>query len=48
MPTAEVFNSKDGATYTTSVGGPVAEPYANERIGSNGPLLLQDFHLIDL
>jgi len=48
MPSAEVFNTKDGATYTTSTGAPVNEPYAQERIGSNGPLLMQDFHLIDL
>jgi catalase len=34
--------------YTTSQGRPITEPYASERIGENGPLLLQDFHLIDL
>lgn len=35
-------------TYTTSNGCPVMNPYASQRIGTNGPLLLQDFHLIDL
>jgi catalase len=48
MPSAQVFNSKDGAIYTTSNGAPVAEPYAAHRIGTVGPLLLQDFHHIDL
>ncbi|KAK4702110.1 catalase, partial [Phenoliferia sp. Uapishka_3] len=48
MPTQSVFDTVDGATYTTSQGAPVTEPYAAERVGPNGPLLLQDFHLIDL
>lgn len=48
MPTKQVFENKDGATYTTSNGAPVAEPYAAERAAVNGPLLLQDFHHIDL
>ena len=34
--------------YTTSNGVPVAHPYESQRAGLNGPLLLQDFHLIDL
>uniref|UniRef100_A0A060T260 Catalase n=1 Tax=Blastobotrys adeninivorans TaxID=409370 RepID=A0A060T260_BLAAD len=34
--------------YTTSNGCPVTDPYAAQRVGSNGPLLLQDHHLIDL
>lgn len=34
--------------YTTSNGAPVSEPYAAQRAGINGPLLLQDFHHIDL
>ncbi|WRT67485.1 uncharacterized protein IL334_004457 [Kwoniella shivajii] len=34
--------------YTTSNGCPVPHPYATQRAGVNGPLLLQDFHLIDL
>lgn len=41
MPSQKVFSEKDGATYTTSNGAPVAEPYAAERIGQIGPLLLQ-------
>nr|AAY87889.1 catalase [Taiwanofungus camphoratus] len=48
MPSKQVFNSQDGATYTTSTGAPVAKPYAAQRIGAVGPLLLQDFHHIDL
>ncbi|KAK9470816.1 catalase-like domain-containing protein [Dipodascopsis tothii] len=35
-------------TYTASNGCPVLNPRASERIGQDGPLLLQDFHLIDL
>lgn len=34
--------------YTASNGCPVANPEEYQRIGTNGPLLLQDFHLIDL
>ncbi|KAK0711357.1 catalase-like domain-containing protein [Lasiosphaeris hirsuta] len=34
--------------YTTSNGNPVESQQSYQRIGSNGPLLLQDFHLIDL
>lgn len=41
MPTQEVFDKKDGAVYTTSNGAPVAEPYAAQRAGLHGPLLLQ-------
>ncbi|KIK63896.1 hypothetical protein GYMLUDRAFT_161842 [Collybiopsis luxurians FD-317 M1] len=48
MPSKQVFESKDGATYTTSNGAPVNEPYAAQRLGLHGPLLLQDFHHIDL
>ncbi|KAF9493647.1 heat-induced catalase [Pleurotus eryngii] len=48
MPTQEVFDKKDGAVYTTSNGAPVNEPYAAQRAGLHGPLLLQDFHHIDL
>ncbi|KAF8634071.1 hypothetical protein AX17_004333 [Amanita inopinata Kibby_2008] len=48
MPSQQVFNSKDGAVYTTSSGAPVSEPYAAQRAGLHGPLLLQDFHHIDL
>ncbi|ORY91583.1 catalase [Leucosporidium creatinivorum] len=48
MPTQQVFNKPDGAVFTTSQGKPVQEPYAAERLGVNGPLLLQDFNLIDI
>ncbi|XP_006456321.1 catalase [Agaricus bisporus var. bisporus H97] len=34
--------------YTTSNGAPVNEPYSAQRAGFHGPLLLQDFHHIDL
>jgi catalase len=48
MPAEAVFKNKDGAVYTTSNGAPVNEPYAAQRAGFHGPLLLQDFHHIDL
>lgn len=34
--------------YTASNGAAVPHPYETQRAGVNGPLLLQDFHLIDL
>ncbi|KAK6355632.1 catalase A, variant 2 [Orbilia javanica] len=34
--------------YATSNGAPHPHPYGTQRAGENGPLLLQDFHLIDL
>lgn len=34
--------------YCTSNGVPMPHPYEVQRVGENGPLLLQDFHLIDL
>lgn len=34
--------------YTTSNGVPMPHPYEAQRVGENGPLLLQDFHLVDL
>jgi len=34
--------------YTTSGGVPIPHPYETQRAGENGPLLLQDFHLVDL
>jgi catalase len=40
-------NSQD-TLYTASNGAPYAHPYEAQRAGDNGPLLLQDFHLIDL
>ncbi|KAH9160944.1 catalase [Lactarius sanguifluus] len=47
MPSKQVSNN-DNAVYTTSNGAPVAHPYAAEKVGDHGPLLLQDFHHIDL
>jgi catalase len=42
-------NAKSQDTvYTTSNGVPYPHPYETQRVGENGPLLLQDFHLIDL
>ena len=42
-------NTKSQQTlYTTSNGVPIPHPYETQRAGANGPLLLQDFHLIDL
>ncbi|KAI5848022.1 putative catalase [Tricharina praecox] len=38
----------DSPVYTASNGCPVMNPQASQRVGENGPLLLQDFHLIDL
>ena len=34
--------------YATANGAPYPHPYESQRAGENGPLLLQDFHLIDL
>ena len=34
--------------YTASNGAPIPHPYEAQRAGENGPLLLQDFHLVDL
>lgn len=45
MPTKAVFNNKDGAVYTSSNGAPVNEPYAAQRAGFHGPLLLQGLPL---
>ncbi|KAF2728330.1 CAT1 catalase [Polyplosphaeria fusca] len=45
---SEDRNAKSQDTvYTTSNGAPYPHPYETQRAG-NGPLLLQDFHLIDL
>jgi catalase len=42
-------NAKSQDTvYTTSNGAPYPHPYETQRMGENGPLLLQDFHLVDL
>jgi len=48
MPSSTALETPDGAVYTTSSGAPVAEPYAVQKLGFTGPLLLQDFHHIDL
>lgn len=40
-------SSKD-VIYATSNGVPMPHPYETQRVGENGPLLLQDFHLVDL
>ncbi|ELU36962.1 catalase [Rhizoctonia solani AG-1 IA] len=48
MPSQQVLDNKDGAVYTTSNGAPYPEPYEAQRVGPHGPLLLQDFHHIDL
>ncbi|KAG7193958.1 peroxisomal catalase A [Scheffersomyces spartinae] len=34
-------------TYTNSNGCPIPDPFASQRVGQHGPLLLQDFNLID-
>ncbi|GAA5862269.1 hypothetical protein JCM5353_006359 [Sporobolomyces roseus] len=47
MPSEQVMNKPDGATFTDSQGHPLQEPYAAQRAGAQGPLLLQDFNLID-
>ncbi|KAE9983511.1 hypothetical protein EG328_009851 [Venturia inaequalis] len=42
-------NSKSqDVVYTMSNGAPYPHPYESQRVGENGPLLLQDFHLVDL
>ena len=42
-------NTKSQDTiYSTSNGVPMPHPYETQRVGTNGPLLLQDFHLVDL
>jgi catalase len=46
---AEDRNAKSQDTvYTTSNGVPYPHPYETQRAGENGPLLLQDHHLVDL
>ncbi|KIP11279.1 hypothetical protein PHLGIDRAFT_83711 [Phlebiopsis gigantea 11061_1 CR5-6] len=47
MPSQRALEAQDNALFTTSNGAPVAEPYAAQRVAANGPLLLQDFNLID-
>lgn len=45
---ASTFQYKEQPVYTTSNGAPVDHPSKWQRVGAQGPLLLQDFHLIDL
>lgn len=46
---ASTFKYNEQPTYTTSNGAPVTNPEAYQRAGgAKGPLVLQDFHLIDL
>ncbi|KAH8821764.1 putative catalase [Xylogone sp. PMI_703] len=45
---ASTFKYSEKPVYTASNGAPVQNPEAYQRVGTNGPLLLQDFHLIDL
>lgn len=42
------FRYEEKPIYTTSNGCPIMDPESSQRVGQNGPLLLQDFHLIDL
>lgn len=44
----DTFKYDEQPVYTASNGCPVMNPEAAQRVGTNGPLLLQDFHLIDL
>lgn len=45
---ASTFKYDETPIYTASNGVPIADPAASLRVGQNGPLLLEDFHLIDL
>ncbi|KAK4985266.1 hypothetical protein LTR50_006070 [Elasticomyces elasticus] len=40
--------TSEDTLYCTSNGVPMPHPYETQRVGENGPLLLQDFHLVDL
>lgn len=42
------FSLTRRSVYTTTNGVPMPHPYMTQRAGVDGPLLLQDFHLIDL
>lgn len=44
MPT---YRYGEAPVYTSPNGAPVGDPESWQRIGSLGPLLLQDFHLLD-
>jgi catalase len=45
---AGTLRYEEKPVYTTSNGCPINDPESSQRVGQNGPLLLQDFHLIDL
>jgi catalase len=45
---ASTFKYAEQPVYTASNGAPIPHPEEFQRVGQNGPLLLQDFHLIDL
>ncbi|KAK6199855.1 secretory subunit [Pestalotiopsis sp. IQ-011] len=45
---SSTYRYDEQPVYTTSNGAPVDHPSKWQRIGPSGPLLLQDFHLIDL
>ena len=45
---ASILKYMEQPVYTTSNGCPVQNPEAFQRVGQNGPVLPQDFHLIDL
>lgn len=44
---ASTFRYNEKPVYTTSSGAPIDNPSGWQRPGAIGPLLLQDFHLID-
>lgn len=54
MPTPVTTYEQDRNTpsqetiYSSNNGAPMSHPYEAQRSGSSGPLLLQDYHLIDL
>lgn len=45
--TYSTYRYDEKPVYTTSSGAPINDPEGWQRLGSMGPLLLQDFHLID-
>lgn len=45
---ASTYKYDEQPVYTTSNGAPVDNPSKWQRVGTQGPLLLQDFHLIDM
>ncbi|WBW73606.1 catalase [Schizosaccharomyces osmophilus] len=44
----KLVQGESAPVYTTSTGCPIYNSLASARIGKGGPILLQDFHLIDL